>query len=109
MTERAGNSTEVRPLTKRKKETQALYARRPDAELQIGKVLPLDAREIFELLGASEKSFVISGVINAASFGGVLKKAIGVPDSTLSYPGSVKMVELISRTLENKDNKVVLK
>ncbi len=50
MTERAGNSTEVRPLTKRKKETQALYARRPDAELQIGQVLPLDARGIFELL-----------------------------------------------------------
>ncbi len=50
MTERAGNSTEVRPLTKRKKETLALYARRSDAEVQIGQVLPLDVREIFELL-----------------------------------------------------------
>lgn len=80
------------------------YAR--DAEGNVyAKSYPTD----YYLLGASEKSFVIGGVINAASFGGVLKKAIGVPDSTLSYPGSVKMVELISRMLENKDYTGVLK
>lgn len=44
------NSTDVKQLTKRKKETQELYARRPEAELQIGKVLSLEPAQIFELL-----------------------------------------------------------
>lgn len=50
MTRRVGNSTEVKPLTKRKKETGELYARRPEAELQIGKVLSLETEQVFELL-----------------------------------------------------------
>lgn len=44
------NSTDVKPLTKRKRETRELYARRPEAELQIGKVLSLQPAQIFELL-----------------------------------------------------------
>ena len=44
------NSTDVKPLTKRKRETRELYARRPEAELQIGKVLSLEPAQIFELL-----------------------------------------------------------
>lgn len=50
MSERAGSSTEVRPLTKRKRETRELYTRRPEVELQIGKVLSLESSRIFELL-----------------------------------------------------------
>ena len=50
MTERVGRSTEVKPLTKRKIETRELYARRPEAELQIGKVLSLESTQIYELL-----------------------------------------------------------
>ncbi len=50
MTEPDANSADVKKLTKRKKETQELYARRPEAELQIGKVLSLENTQIFELL-----------------------------------------------------------
>lgn len=50
MTMPGTNSTDVKPLTKRKKETRELYARRPDAELQIGKVLSLEPAQIYELL-----------------------------------------------------------
>ncbi len=38
MTARDTNSATIKQLTKRKRETGELYARRPDAELQIGKV-----------------------------------------------------------------------
>ncbi len=50
MTARETNSTEIKFLTKRKRDTGELYARRPDAELQIGKVLSLEKPQIFELL-----------------------------------------------------------
>lgn len=43
------NSAEIKKLTKRKK-TGKLYTRRPDVELQIGKVLNFQDAEIFELL-----------------------------------------------------------
>lgn len=44
------NSAEIKKLTKRKQETGELYIRRIDAELQIGRVLSLEKREILELL-----------------------------------------------------------
>jgi DNA-directed RNA polymerase specialized sigma24 family protein len=50
MTVPGANSTDVKPLTKRKKETRELYARRPEAELQIGKVLSLEPVQIYKLL-----------------------------------------------------------
>lgn len=50
MTARDASSADVKKLTKRKKETRELYARRPEAELQIGKVLSLESAQILELL-----------------------------------------------------------
>ncbi len=50
MTVPDANSTDVKPLTKRKKDTRELYARRPEAELQIEKVLALEPAQIYELL-----------------------------------------------------------
>lgn len=50
MTARDADSAEVKKLTKRKKETRELYARRPEAELQIGKILSLEWAQILELL-----------------------------------------------------------
>lgn len=50
MTVPDANSADVKQLTKRKKETREFYARRPEAELQIGKVLSLEPAQIFELL-----------------------------------------------------------
>lgn len=49
MIESRTDSAEIKKLTKRKK-TGELYARRPDVELQIGKVLTYADNEIFELL-----------------------------------------------------------
>ncbi|MDQ3322933.1 MAG: hypothetical protein M3525_10980 [Acidobacteriota bacterium] len=63
---------------------------------------------VYFLIGQSEKSFVL-GMVGNSSFGSVLKKTMGVPDSTLSYPGKVLVVELISRTLENKQGIELLK
>lgn len=64
---------------------------------------------VYYLFGTSEKSFVVAGIANVPSFGGALKKSIGIPDSTLGYPGKVMTVELISRLLEDKSSADVLK
>lgn len=50
MTECAGNSTAVKPLTKIAGETGKPYSRRADVEKQIAEVLSLDDRRIFEML-----------------------------------------------------------
>ncbi|MDQ3748721.1 MAG: hypothetical protein M3367_06890 [Acidobacteriota bacterium] len=50
MTKRVGNSTGVKPLTKRTKQRSELYLRRSEVERQIAKVLSLADRQIFELL-----------------------------------------------------------
>lgn len=50
MTARDASSPDVKSLTKRKKETGEFYTRRPEAELQIGKVLSLESAQILELL-----------------------------------------------------------
>lgn len=50
MSVRDANSADIKKLTKRKKETGELYARRPEAELQIGKALSLESAQILELL-----------------------------------------------------------
>ena len=49
------NSTEVRKLNKRKKETGELYTRRADAERQIGEILRLENAQILELLKSRER------------------------------------------------------
>ncbi len=63
---------------------------------------------VYFIVAAADKSFVVAGIGNS-SFGAVFKKSIGLPDSGTTYPGKVYAVELISRTLENKDNVDVLK
>src|SRR5215204_3872376 len=50
MTAPNANSAEVKQLTKRKKETGELYARRAAVELQIGEILQMDGAQILELL-----------------------------------------------------------
>lgn len=50
MTKRAGNSTDVKSLTKRTRETGELYLRRSEVETQIAKVLPHENARMFELL-----------------------------------------------------------
>lgn len=50
MTARETNSTEIKPLTKRRRDTDVVYTRRPDAELQIEKVLSLEKPQILAML-----------------------------------------------------------
>ena len=55
MTERAGSSTEVKPLTKRSKATEQLYVRRSEVEFQIQEVISFGTKEIFRLLENKNK------------------------------------------------------
>ncbi len=56
MTASETNSAGIKKLTKRKKETGELYARRPEAELQIGKVLSMDSDKILQFLKIRERN-----------------------------------------------------
>ncbi len=48
-------------------------------------------------------------ISNVPSFAGALAKSVGVPDDPGTFPGKVAMIQLISRTLENRDGADVLK
>ncbi len=50
MNAREANSTGIKPLTKRRQDTGEVYTRRPDAELQIEKVLSLEKQQILAML-----------------------------------------------------------
>ncbi len=67
-----------------------------------GKVYPKNYPVTYDLIAVSEKTFLCAGVGNS-SFGSVFKEAMGVPDSTISFPGKLMYLQIVSRKLENLD------
>lgn len=53
----------------------------------------------YHLAGVTERSFVTAMVVNGVGVG----KMLGLPDRQGSFPGKVAFVQLISRTVENRD------
>lgn len=80
-----------------------------DYERNQGKIYPKNYPTIYHLTAVSERSFVTAMIGNVPSFGGVFAKGLGVPDKPGSFPGKVMFIQLISRTLENKDGADALK
>ena len=80
-----------------------------DFERDQGKIYPKTYPTVYHLTAASEKSFLTAMIGNVPSFGGVFAKGLGVPDKPGSFPGKVMFIQLISRTLENKDGADALK
>jgi len=63
----------------------------------------------YSLVAIAERS-VISASVNNSGFGTILRQSAGVPDVYGSgFPGKVKMVQLISRTLESRAGGELLK
>jgi DNA-directed RNA polymerase specialized sigma subunit, sigma24 homolog len=56
MTEFSAASIEIRPLTKRRRDSGEVYTRRPDVEQQLAEVLRLDKTKIFERLAEKKGS-----------------------------------------------------
>lgn len=67
-----------------------------------GKVYPENYPAIYDMIAVSEKTFLCAAVDNGG-FGSILKEAMGVPDSTISFPGKVMYLQIVSRKLENLD------
>ncbi|HLM00128.1 MAG TPA: hypothetical protein VK400_03670 [Pyrinomonadaceae bacterium] len=67
-----------------------------------GKLYPKNYPAVYDLIAVSEKTFLCAAVDNS-SFGSVLKEAMGVPDSTISFPGKIIYLQIVSRKLENLD------
>jgi hypothetical protein len=51
----------------------------------------------------------IGAVIGNSGLGAVLRGSTGLPDSDTHYPGTVGQIQIVSRTLENRDGGDVLK
>lgn len=80
-----------------------------DYERNQGKIYPKTYPTVYSLVAVSERSFVSAMISNVPSFLGALGKSSGVPDEPGSFPGKVEFIQLISRTLENRDGADVLK
>jgi hypothetical protein len=74
-----------------------------------GKIYPKTYPTVYSLVAASEKTFIGAMIGNVPSFMGALGKSMGMPDEPGSFPGKVEFVQIISRTLENRDGADVLK
>lgn len=85
----------------------AMYSR--NYEQNQGKIYPKTYPTVYYLVAVSERSFVSVMIGNVPSMFGALGKSMGVPDEPNSFPGKVEYVDLISRTLENKDGAEILK
>lgn len=64
---------------------------------------------VYYLVAQSDKSYVLAMVANVPSFGGAFKRSMGIPDSGVGYPGKIALVELVSRSLEDKSGQSDLK
>ena len=67
-----------------------------------GKLYPKNYPAIYDLIAVSEKTF-LSAAVDNGGFGSILKEAMGVPDSTISFPGKIMYLQIVSRKLENLD------
>jgi hypothetical protein len=59
----------------------------------------------YHLASVTERSFVTAMVVNSVGVG----KMLGLPDRQGSFPGKVAFVQLISRTMENRDGSDALR
>lgn len=67
-----------------------------------GKLYPKNYPAIYDLIAVSEKTF-LSAAVDNGGFGSILKEAVGVPDSAISFPGKTIYLQIVSRKLENLD------
>lgn len=67
-----------------------------------GKLYPKNYPAVYDLIAVSEKTFLCAAVDNG-SIGSMFKEALGVPDSTISFPGKIMYLQIVSRKLENLD------
>ena len=79
-----------------------------DFKREQGKAYARSYPTYYRLGGADERVFVLAGIDNS-SFGAILGKSMGVPNQANSLPGKVTTIQLISRSLENKDGINTLK
>lgn len=70
-----------------------------DFQRDRGEVFARSYPVTYHLAGVTERSFVTAMVVNSVGIG----KMLGLPDKQGSFPGKVAFVQLISRTMENRD------
>lgn len=73
-----------------------------------GKAYARTYPDLYRLGGGDDTAFVMAQVVNR-SLGSILSQGLRVPTEAGSLPGTVAMIQLVSRTLENKDGIDTLK
>jgi hypothetical protein len=63
---------------------------------------------VYDLHGSVKEVF-IGAMISNVGLGAALRASTGLPDSDTHYPGKVGRIQIVSRTLENKDGADLLK
>ena len=78
-----------------------------DYERHEGKLYPKTYPSVYSAVAVTDKVFV-GALIGNTGMGAALRGSLGVPDSS-GMPGKVVRLQIISRTLENKDGADALK
>lgn len=79
-----------------------------DYERNQGKIYPKSYPTVYDLVGISDRSFV-SAMVSNSSFGSILGKSMGIPATPNNFPGKVEFVDLVSKSLANRDGADILK
>jgi len=76
-----------------------------DFQRDKGEVYARSYPVVYHLASVTERSFVTAMVVNSVGIG----KMLGLPDKQGSFHGKVAFVQIISRTMENRDGADVLR
>lgn len=76
-----------------------------DFQRDRGEVYARSYPVVYHLVGVTDRSFVTAMISNSVGVG----KMLGLPDGQGSFPGKVAFLQLISRTMENRDGTDVLR
>jgi hypothetical protein len=79
-----------------------------DFERHQGKMYPKTYPDDYSLVAVGDRAIVCASISNGG-IGSMLAKVAKVPDSPAAFPGKVRMLQLISRKLENRQGADLLK
>jgi hypothetical protein len=74
-----------------------------------GQVYPREYPIVYHLVSVSDRTVVLAMINNVPSILGALSRSAGIPDQAGEFPGKVQFLQIISRTLENRDGSDVLR
>ncbi|MDA2930651.1 hypothetical protein MYX84_12020 [Acidobacteria bacterium AH-259-O06] len=79
-----------------------------DFERNQGKIYPKSYPSVYHLIGVADSAYVVA-VVGNAGIRSAFRSVAGVPDDSMSFPGKVETVQLISKSLTDTSGLEALK